>query len=71
MGWKCKSGLGVIGAFVLIWVTSADVTQSGALWKQIQSRAEKWKRRNFFVVGSMVFQQLLDDLGQLLEASDR
>ncbi|CAA2973246.1 Ankyrin repeat [Olea europaea subsp. europaea] len=27
----------------------------GALWKQIQSRAEKWKRRNFSVGGSVVF----------------
>lgn len=27
MGWKYKAGLGMIGAFVLIWVTSAEVTQ--------------------------------------------
>ncbi|KAL2544616.1 EamA-like transporter family [Forsythia ovata] len=27
MGWKYKAGLGLIGAFVLIWVTSAEVTQ--------------------------------------------
>ncbi|CAI9784773.1 unnamed protein product [Fraxinus pennsylvanica] len=27
MAWKYKAGLGLIGAFVLIWVTSAEVTQ--------------------------------------------
>ncbi|XP_073131857.1 thiamine-repressible mitochondrial transport protein THI74-like [Henckelia pumila] len=27
MGWEYKAGLGMIGAFVLIWVTSAEVTQ--------------------------------------------
>lgn len=27
MGWKYQAGLGLIGAFVLIWVTSAEITQ--------------------------------------------
>lgn len=27
MGWRYRAGLGMIGAFVLIWVTSAEVTQ--------------------------------------------
>ncbi|KAL3844067.1 hypothetical protein ACJIZ3_001470 [Penstemon smallii] len=27
MGWRYRAGLGLIGAFVLIWVTSAEVTQ--------------------------------------------
>ncbi|KAL6556559.1 hypothetical protein OROGR_005847 [Orobanche gracilis] len=27
MGWRYKTGLGLIGAFVLIWVTAAEVTQ--------------------------------------------
>ncbi|KAL3650937.1 hypothetical protein CASFOL_007340 [Castilleja foliolosa] len=27
MGWRYKAGLGMIGAFVLIWVTAAEVTQ--------------------------------------------
>ncbi|KAL6533825.1 hypothetical protein OROHE_013658 [Orobanche hederae] len=27
MGWRYKTGLGMIGAFVLIWVTAAEVTQ--------------------------------------------
>ncbi|KAL8521781.1 hypothetical protein ACS0TY_012075 [Phlomoides rotata] len=27
MGWRYKAGLGMIGAFVFIWVTSAEVTQ--------------------------------------------
>ncbi|KAI3473007.1 hypothetical protein Pfo_030090 [Paulownia fortunei] len=27
MGWRYKAGLGMIGAFVLIWVSSAEVTQ--------------------------------------------
>lgn len=27
MGWKYNAGLGLIGAFVFIWVASAEVTQ--------------------------------------------
>lgn len=27
MGWKYQAGLGLIGAFVLIWITSAEITQ--------------------------------------------
>ena len=27
MGWKYNAGLGLIGIIVLIWVTSAEVTQ--------------------------------------------
>lgn len=28
MGWKYKAGLGLIGTFVFIWVTSAEITQN-------------------------------------------
>ncbi|KAK6158717.1 hypothetical protein DH2020_006031 [Rehmannia glutinosa] len=54
MGWRYKAGLGMIGAFVLIWVTAAEVTQVS------------WLMRGFLMYMSFIVYEHRDWIYKLL-----